>query len=238
MAVNMKANTNEDLLKDKNSHLEESYSSLHRYCLFLTRNKWQAEDLAQDAMYKALSHYQEHSDAITPALLKKIAYNQWVDYVRKNRFETVSDKEDMEDKKMKNVLEPSIIMELASKLTSKQLIIFTLKEAFQYRISEIAKLLCMSETAVKGMLSRVRTKLDHLSEEDLKDDNTTFTHNEALVETISETIQEQDPSKLIRSLPGSLTVEAKTTNRKLPSFYKKQFVKTHSPPTCSLSMAA
>ncbi|MCD8511928.1 MAG: hypothetical protein LRY73_20140 [Bacillus sp. (in: Bacteria)] len=236
MAVNMKVNSNEDLLKDKN--LEEAYTSLYRYCLFLTRNKWQAEDLAQDAMYKALRHYQEHSDAITPALLKKIAYNQWVDYVRKNRLETITNTEIIEDKDLKNVLEPSIILELASKLTSKQLIIFTLKEAFQYRISEIANLLCMSETAVKGMLNRVRTKLLHLSEEDLKAGKTTYTHNEALVETISEIIQEQDPSKLIRSLPGTLSNEAKTSNRKLPSFNKKQFVKTHSSPTCSLSMAA
>src|SRR5882672_6580891 len=63
---------------------------LYRYCRSLTRNAWDAEDLVQDTLARALvtlgSLFQpiEHPRA----WLFRVASNLWIDRVRRNREDT------------------------------------------------------------------------------------------------------------------------------------------------------
>ena len=71
--------------KSEDSSLDEYYLKLKKYCHFLTQSKWDGDDLAQEAMIKAISYYSQ--ERITPALLNKIAHNHWLDTLRKRKNE-------------------------------------------------------------------------------------------------------------------------------------------------------
>jgi DNA-directed RNA polymerase specialized sigma24 family protein len=67
---------------------DEYYLKLKKYCYFLTQSKWDGDDIAQEAMVKALTYYSQ--EKITPALLNKIAHNYWMDTLRKRKNEQLS----------------------------------------------------------------------------------------------------------------------------------------------------
>lgn len=67
--------------------MKEQRDSLLRYCRFLTKNQWDADEIAQESLAKALEHYRQ--EEWTQALLKRIAYSVWIDVTRKRRWETV-----------------------------------------------------------------------------------------------------------------------------------------------------
>src|SRR5437868_5192648 len=63
-------------------------SQLYRYCRYLTRSPWDAEDLAQDALARAFvtlarMHGQEPTNP--RAWLFRIASNLWIDQTRRRR---------------------------------------------------------------------------------------------------------------------------------------------------------
>jgi len=65
-------------------HLDD----LKRYCLFLTRSKWDGEDLLQDTLLKSLAfflHTEPYLD-IKPFLFR-VAKNLWIDACRKKKEE-------------------------------------------------------------------------------------------------------------------------------------------------------
>ncbi|PEW50912.1 RNA polymerase subunit sigma-70, partial [Bacillus cereus] len=57
--------------------LIEQYGELKRYCTFLTKNKWDGEDLAQETVCKVLQKYSNKDICMT--LVYKIARNRWID---------------------------------------------------------------------------------------------------------------------------------------------------------------
>ena len=114
---------------------------------------------------------------------------------------------------------------LLKQLTPKQFITFVLKEAFQYKISEIAVLLNMSDTGVKALLNRSRLKVKKLSDTGV-DSFWAEAIQESLLHTIVHSIHTQDPSELIKMLPILL-------NPKVSSFKT-----TYASPSSVLSLAA
>src|SRR3954467_15551670 len=66
----------------------ENYPKLRRYCHFLARNEWDGDDIAQETYIKALK-YCSHPQKMTDALLNKIAYNHWIDLLRKRKHVSV-----------------------------------------------------------------------------------------------------------------------------------------------------
>src|SRR5690606_3165397 len=60
---------------------------LYRYCRYLTRSPWDAEDLAQDALARAFATLSRmgHAPPNPRAWLFRVASNLWIDRVRRER---------------------------------------------------------------------------------------------------------------------------------------------------------
>jgi RNA polymerase sigma factor (sigma-70 family) len=176
-------------LNEKNKEeieVQELYKGLLSYCCFLSGDKWDGEDLAQETMLKAMQNY----GSLPPALLKKIAYHKWIDEKRKRSRETVGETEHHTLTKESRKEE---VEALLNSLTPKQAVILTLKEAFQYKISEISSILEMTEPGVKALLKRARTKLRGENGEEK-------INNQELVDAISKSVQWEDPAPLLSFL--------------------------------------
>ncbi|MEI2666022.1 sigma factor-like helix-turn-helix DNA-binding protein [Rossellomorea sp. LJF3] len=187
--------------------IEEMVLKLFRYCYFLTKDKWDGEDLAQESVYKALSRYPDRQ-SWSPALLKKMAYHLWIDKGRKESREWIgSVPESGVENHPKEWISPEIVGMLSNRLTPKQLVAFVLKEAFQYKISEVALLLKLTETAVKALLNRSRAKLKKISVDDEWIERDTYWDENLQKELnaiLYRSLKAQDPSLLIAYIPTLL----------------------------------
>lgn len=180
------------------------YPALKRYCQFLTRNGWDAEDLAHEAIEKMYHKYvnqNANQGKITHALLYKIAYNHWIDQFRKRSKEQGTMKSEPSVDPMKILPEVYSISELLVKhLTPQQTVIFLLKDIFQYEMSEIGKQLNLTEGAIKASLFRTRQHLRKVIDED-NEINTKKIENRQMrlfYESIIQSIQHEQPNILIK----------------------------------------
>lgn len=185
-----------DQIEKGSNQLYQLYPGLLRYCRFLAKNKWDADDLVQDSVLKAIQHY--HSSEVSPALLNKIAYHQWIDTIRKRNRELVGIIE--EPLSMADLINTDELLDtvklLVNNLTPKQAIIFLLKESFRYQAKEIAELLDTSEMAVKALIHRTRKRLDNESMHSV-DSYWCEEEREMLGNLIYQSLQSEDPSILI-----------------------------------------
>ncbi len=211
--------------------IDDLYLKLKRYCHFLSRNKWDGEDLAQETIFKAMERYGDRIELNGP-LLKKMAHNLWIDHLRKRNREVLGLMPEENERDMDDF--DDLIEKLISALTPKQSVIYTLKEAFRYQISEIAGIFGMTETAVKAILNRARKKLSKIALEE-NEDSVQVTgyapeedvHGE-LTSTLIQAIRSEDPSVLITLIPTFFPVKTQP-KLKLMNF---------SSPSSSLSIAA
>ncbi|WP_162144730.1 sigma-70 family RNA polymerase sigma factor [Peribacillus kribbensis] len=175
--------------------MESCYNTLLKYCCFLAQNKWDGEDIAQDVYLKAVQSY--GSEGMKPSLLKKMAYNSWIDVTRKRK------KEILEENPCKNLSSRSkesleIAELLLEKLTSKQAVIFLLKEGFGYTAREIGELAGLNETGVKSILHRAKKRicLDQIGRKLYEAQDHRM--KEELLPLIADSIRHQDPGPLIK----------------------------------------
>jgi DNA-directed RNA polymerase specialized sigma24 family protein len=199
-----KSLVNRNWKKQSDEGIDVMVPKLYRYCYFLTKNKWDGEDLAQEAVCKALNHYPDRQ-RWSASLLNKMAYHLWIDKVRKESRETVGPVPELggEDH-IKESLSPDMIVMLSKKMTPKQLITFILKEAFQYKISEVAAMLNLTETAVKALLNRSRAKVKKISEDEEWNGFQTNWDDDLQKELhaiLYRSLKAQDPSLLIAYIP-------------------------------------
>ncbi|WP_235822880.1 sigma-70 family RNA polymerase sigma factor [Cytobacillus massiliigabonensis] len=198
MVSNESLFANERVQIEKGSnHLNQLYPGLLRYCRFLAKNKWDADDLVQESVLKAIQYYP--SSEVSPALLNKIAYHQWIDTIRKRNREVISFHEEKSAK-----VDPfntdellDTVKFLITKLTPKQAIIFLLKEAFRYQAKEISDLLDTSEMAVKAIIHRTRKRLEKETNLQTVDSYWCEEEREMLGNLIYQSLQSEDPSILI-----------------------------------------
>ncbi|WP_102262434.1 sigma-70 family RNA polymerase sigma factor [Mesobacillus jeotgali] len=172
------------------------YQSLQRYCRFLTQNSWDGDDLLQEVTVKAIRHYEPYN--ISSALLKKMAYHQWIDTVRKRSREITGITEDHTSLTQGNVMDT--VEMLLAKLTPKQAVILVLKEAFRFQSREIAELMGSTEMAVKAALHRARKRFDR--EANLRDvaHDLSKDEEEQLSDLLCESLQSEDPTVLLENL--------------------------------------
>jgi RNA polymerase sigma factor (sigma-70 family) len=205
--VQRKVRKNETDIQEHPSptQMEEMYPKLLRYCLFLSQNSWDGEDLAQESFLKAWQHYQYQSD-LSAALVNKIAHNEWIDTIRrrsKESLEDIPEQSQNETEQLVNRFE--VIQQMIHQLTPKQAIMFVLKEGFQFQLSEIAELLDSSETAVKAAIYRAKQRIEK-KDTDHKNPLIEQYWNEEERQQIEfilhESIKSQDPSILIYSIPN------------------------------------
>lgn len=143
--------------------------SLKRYCLSLTENHWDAEDLAQEAWTKALSVWKFNDHANPQALLLRIARNAWIDHARKYklymRYMDLQRKEPQLEPDS-DLLQLEIIFQALMKhLTPLQRAVFLLKDVYDLSIMETAHCLQTTQGAVKAALHRARQSVEGVKRE-------------------------------------------------------------------------
>lgn len=215
--------------------LQELYPKLQRYCLFLSQNNWDGEDLVQESMLKAWLHYR-HQPKMADALVKRIAQNQWIDTIRKRSKETIEAVPEHaynETQQIDHRFEA--VEKLLKELTPKQAVMLVLKEGFQFQLSEIAELMNTTETAVKGTIYRAKQRMEKQAgtESNPLIEQYWEGEDQQKLETIlHESFKTQDPTILIRSIPLFRSL----SKSPICSIPKSQF---HNPlPSGTVSMAA
>ncbi len=208
--------------QEEESFIENIYPSLLRYGRFLAQNRWDGDDLAQEAIVRAFNSYPPSK--INQPLLKKIAYNCWMDMIRCRKREQLEEAPEYDGGKWMYGAGHSADY-LLNQLTLKQAVIFTLKEGFQYKSKEIAEIMQTTEFAVKALLNRARKQLQIKGEGKRK-----FTEEEkAVYELLKESVAAEDPTILINAIPF---LQALESHAQKPDFT------TSSSPANTLCLAA
>jgi RNA polymerase sigma-70 factor (ECF subfamily) len=198
MVVHRNLSANEKgALEKEQSPIDQLYPGLQRYARFLTRNKWDADDLAQETVLKAIQSY--HPSEVSSALMNKIAYHHWVDTHRKKKHDpagTLDDVTGRDDPSKSDRLLDTVQL-LLDKLTPKQAVIFMLKEAFRFQAREIADLMGTTETAVKASLFRAKKRFEKDLPFQSVDAFWSNEDKELLFELLYQSLQAEDPFVLI-----------------------------------------
>ncbi|MEH7400301.1 sigma-70 family RNA polymerase sigma factor [Gottfriedia acidiceleris] len=222
--------------KSDEFYWKEYYPKLQRYCHFLAQNEWDGDDIAQEAFFKAVKYY--NNEKMNSALLNRIAYNHWIDTLRKRKDELIIPDVELSQCATDHPLDNKInsVELLLKHFTPKQAIIFFLKEAFQYKSKEIADILGTTEIAIKSSLHRAKKRLDKTNKDDESLSVEYFWNEEErekLEEVFHMALEVQDPTVLIQAIP-SLNRIVEIPKMLIPNF---QSARTQSP-SSTLCMAA
>jgi RNA polymerase sigma-70 factor (ECF subfamily) len=141
---------------------------LYRYCRHLTRSPWDAEDLAQDTLARALvtlgTMIQPEVDN-PRAWLFRVATNLYIDRTRRVREHLVELPEVAAVSKDERATREAAGT-LIAKLSPQERAAVVLKDAFDLELGDIATVLTTSVGAVKAALHRGRSKLVDTQVED------------------------------------------------------------------------
>lgn len=138
---------------------------LYRYCRHLTRSPWDADDLVQDALFRAFAKlgWMHETPENARAWLFRIASNLWIDRVRAAQPKPDPDAERSASREPRAVREAAGT--LLSRLSPQERAAVVLKEAFNFTLEEIAEALSTTPGTVKSALHRGRGKLVEPAEE-------------------------------------------------------------------------
>jgi RNA polymerase sigma-70 factor (ECF subfamily) len=132
---------------------------LYRYCRFLTKSAWDAEDLVQDVLARAFvtlgGAYQAPPNP--RAWLFRVASNHWLNQVKRTRETLVAAPEATVDDDPRGPREAA--GSLVGRLAPQERAAVVLKEVFDFSLEEIADALSTTVGAVKAALHRGRGKL-------------------------------------------------------------------------------
>ncbi|PGS56376.1 sigma-70 family RNA polymerase sigma factor [Bacillus sp. AFS041924] len=215
---------------------KEYYPKLQRYCRFLAQNDWDGDDIAQESYFKAVKYY--NKEKINSALLNKIAYNHWIDTLRKRKEEATTPDFELSQYATHHSVDHKMnsVELLLNYFTPKQAIIFFLKEAFQYKSKEIADILGTTEIAIKSSLHRAKKRIEKTNKEEQSLSVDYFWNEEErekLEEVFHIALEVQDPTVLIQAIPslGNIVESPKM-------FYGNFQPSRNQTPSSTLCMAA
>jgi RNA polymerase sigma-70 factor (ECF subfamily) len=145
--------------------VESLRPDLYRYCRYLVRSPWEAEDLVQDTLAAAFVKLACVGTTIENprAWLFRVAYNRWLNQVRRTREISCADAapEHVDDA---NQTDPRTTREalgtVVSALSPQERAAVVLKDVFDFSLAEIAEMLSTSVGAVKSALSGARGRLE------------------------------------------------------------------------------
>jgi RNA polymerase sigma-70 factor (ECF subfamily) len=138
-------------------------AELYRYCRYLTRNPWDAEDLAQDALARAFVGMGQLT-ALPPnprAWLLRVTSNSWKDRLRRQQhgaaslaWTTAAEAELGEERAAREAAGTLLV-----RLSPQERAAVVLKDVFELSLEEVAEALTTSVGAVKAALHRGRGKI-------------------------------------------------------------------------------
>jgi RNA polymerase sigma-70 factor, ECF subfamily len=139
-------------------HLDD----MRKYCFYLTKSKWDGEDLFQETLLKSLVfflHTEPHLE-VKPFLMR-VARNLWIDDCRKRQRRRMAQIDPTKVYYTDNdyVEVRSSIEWLAERFPRRNIEIWLLSQYFGYTMQEIAEDKSCSISAVKSVLFRTRELL-------------------------------------------------------------------------------
>ncbi|UOQ93471.1 RNA polymerase sigma factor [Halobacillus shinanisalinarum] len=147
-----------------NAHIQE----LRKYCLSLTKSKWDGEDLMQDTLSKAYIGWLNRPKPITKAYLFRIASNTRIDGYRKRKPSEDMNK-DLTEFKQKDDSPSDMVYRaievLIGELSPKQRLSMLLVEGLGLTTRETAKMISETEGSVKASLHRARNKVKQIKQD-------------------------------------------------------------------------
>ncbi len=135
---------------------------LYRYCRYLTRTPWDAEDLVQDTLVRAfvLLGTGHVAPAHPKAWLFRVASNRWLNINKQRREVPHAELRERTD----TPVEPKATREAAGTLVvglaPQERAALVLKDVFDFSLEEIAAMLSTTVGGVKSALNRSRGKLE------------------------------------------------------------------------------
>ena len=135
---------------------------LYRYCRFLTRNAWDAEDLVQDTLARGLVTLGcLFQDIDNPrAWLFRVASNLWIDRQRRRREVSGVDVEPIAITPDRLSIDgQEAAATLIGRLAPQERAAVVLKDVFAFTVEETAAILTTTPGAIKAALHRGRGKL-------------------------------------------------------------------------------
>ncbi|MFL5356098.1 RNA polymerase sigma factor [Archangium sp.] len=145
------------------SHFLDTYEplrpELYRYCRYLTRSPWDAEELVQDTLARAFVTLGRTGSAPPNprAWLLRVASNSWLDRTRRLREEPGAVPETA------SAQEPRAAREAAGtllvRLSPQERAAVVLKDVFELTLEEVAEALSTSVGAIKAALHRGRARM-------------------------------------------------------------------------------
>lgn len=146
------------------NNLVQLQAVVYRYCLYLTKSNWDAEDLAQETWLKGLQTLKGRDHHNTEALMLRIAKNTWIDQSRRknvyNRLQMKMEKLITTTQDDATFEVEAVFQSLVKHLPPLQRTVFLLREVLGYSIEETAAILTTTEGAVKAALHRARRSLE------------------------------------------------------------------------------
>lgn len=146
--------------------------SLRKYCLSLTRTKWDGEDLMQETIEKAYISWMKMPKEMAKSYLFRIASNASIDKHRKRKIEE-NLHQDMSNYNYQEGISAELfprIYALLHELSAKQRVVVLLVMGFGYSSKETANLLSVSEGSIKAALNRARKNAKQKSYESFRYD--------------------------------------------------------------------
>ena len=133
---------------------------LYRYCRYLTRSAWEAEDLVQDTLARAFVTLgcSFRLPANPKAWLFRVASNLWIDRARRTR-ELPGDVPDQVVTTEPGGVDRDAASTLIGRLAPQERAAVVLKDVFDFTLTEVAESLSTTVGAVKAALHRGRGKL-------------------------------------------------------------------------------
>nr|HEX4312487.1 RNA polymerase sigma factor [Kofleriaceae bacterium] len=133
---------------------------LYRYCRYLTRSPWDAEDLAQDTLARGFVTLAQMAGEPPPnprAWLFRVASNLWIDQLRKRRDVPAGDEPAAPAPDARATREAAGTLLVT--LSPQERAAVVLKDVFELSLDETAEALTTTVGAVKAALHRGRGKL-------------------------------------------------------------------------------
>ncbi|KRF10180.1 RNA polymerase subunit sigma-24 [Paenibacillus sp. Soil766] len=140
--------------------------TIYRYCLHITHNQWDAEDLSQEVLFKVYKVVKsDPSRAISKAYLYRIALNAWKDKIKMDKRRIQTTDTDFNDSSFHDgeLLTRELLEALAHRLSPRALVIMLFIDVFDFTSKETAEFLSQAEGTVQVTLGRARLRLKKLS---------------------------------------------------------------------------
>ncbi|MBD3648488.1 MAG: sigma-70 family RNA polymerase sigma factor, partial [Pseudomonadales bacterium] len=188
--------------------VEPLRGELHAYCLGLTGNIWDAEDLVQDTLLKGFGmaargdfHGENSPVRNVKAYLFRTATNAWLDFHRRRRHEDGKTAEEPETVDTDPV-EVSAAVDKALALTSPQeFAALLLKDVYDFTLEEVADFIGTTTGTVKSALSRGRRKMKRESVNAVDS-----AERRELVERFVDAINSQDVDRVIELMTETVQI--------------------------------